>query len=74
MRELEELRFLGSFDVCKLLLLGRTDVVLLSLGLFLQQLFELAARLARFTIVALLFALLSIFLEQSQEVQHFAVR
>ena len=65
---------MGSFDVRKLLLLGRTDVVLLSLGLFLQQLFELAARLARFTIVALLFAFLSIFLEQSQEVQHFAVR
>ena len=74
LRELQELGLLRCLDVLQLLLLGRSDVVLLSNSLFSQQLVEFAPGLLRFLIIALDFALLPVLLQQPQEIEDLVVR
>lgn len=73
LRELEELSLLSGFDVLQLLLLGSTDGVTLTDGLFSKELIELAPGLFGFLVFLLNLAFLTILLEQSQEVKHLAV-
>lgn len=72
--ELKELGFLSGLDILKFLVLGGADVVLLPLSFLSQELFELGAALPSLGVVALLFALATVLLEQSQKVKHLRVR
>ena len=71
--ELQKLGLLRRLNILQLLLLGCSDVVPLPLSLLLEQLVELAARFARFSIVTLLFALSTVLLKEAQEIQHLAI-
>lgn len=68
LRELEELSLLRSLNILQLLLLRGTNGVALSDGLLAQQLIELSASLLGLLIVLLDLALLTVLLEQSQEI------
>lgn len=68
LREFEELRLLGSFDVLQFLLLRGADIVFLTYGFFPQKLVKLSACFLCFLIVPFDFAFLSILLQEAKEV------
>jgi hypothetical protein len=61
LRELNELRFLGGFNVGKFMLLGRTDVILLPCDFFFKKLIEFRGSFSCLSIVSLFFTLATVF-------------